>query len=264
MRDNIEQFQKRKSDQKKTEERKGKRRGKEVLTSAFELDKTIGAAEITGEIAQKEIKDDVGKQAEKAEKLSIGGLERLEEKDIDKLLKPVFGELKEVEDVETQKVDKDINSAEAKQEQFEIEVDNLIRQVINDYRSGLIQVRGIKNLGSELRKRMPTKAGYNWQQRDAAVEKLFSILGEEEAKSRARREMPPKIEKALPKTAEAAESTATPEEEKEAAGAVAMGSENKISHQEAQLGRVEMADKEINKYFIQGTMEPKKSLKEME
>jgi hypothetical protein len=195
-----------------------------------------------------ETKNDVGKQAEKEGKLSIGGLERLEEKDIDKLLKPVFGELKEVEDVETQKAGKDINAAEAKREQFETEVDNSIRQVINNYRNGLIQVRVIKDLGSELRKRMPTKAGYDWQQRDAAVEKLFSILGEEEARSRARREMPPKIEKALPKKDEAAE----------------MGSEKKISHQEAQLRRVEMADKEINKYFIQGTMEPKKSLKEME
>lgn len=53
-------------------------------------------------------------------------------------------------------------------------------------------------------------------------------------------------------------------EKEKAAGAAVMGSEKKISHQEAQLRRSEMADKEINKYFIKGTIEPKKSLKEME
>lgn len=64
------------------------------------------------------------------------------------------------------------------------EVDNFIQQVIDGYRSGRIKIKKIENLGSELRRRMPTKKGYNLQDRDAAVEKLFSMLEsqEEEAK----------------------------------------------------------------------------------
>ncbi|MBU4257099.1 hypothetical protein KKC04_01660, partial [Patescibacteria group bacterium] len=116
------------------------------------------------------------------------------------------------------------------------EVEDLIDEVINDYKEGKLENQEIFNITGELRKKM-IEQGYNESQRDEAVEQLARKLNWEIGE-----------DGKIIKAAEAAET----------------GSEKKISHQEAQLRRAEMADNEINKYFIQGTMEPKKSLKEME
>ncbi|MDP3043436.1 MAG: hypothetical protein Q8N21_03460 [bacterium] len=116
------------------------------------------------------------------------------------------------------------------------EVGDLIDGVIKDYNEGGLKNQEVFNVTSELRKKM-VEQGYTESQRDEAVEQLARKLNWEIGEDG--------------RIIKAAEAVKTEQESQKVEDlitdkAAEMGSEKKISHQEAQLRRAEMADKEID------------------